>query len=536
LLFFFRGDNVHNITNKTAAPFAYPEDVTTTQIGQLNTGTINVKLWFANTANNLGTKLSYTFATTAAQSGSTALLTGGFTLVGNPYPSTINWEKYNRNGTNSSIYGSGSLGSTIWVFNEASHQYDPYMQETSISSVTDTTTSVNPGTALGSSSNMIASGQGFFIKATAANSQTLSFRETAKTSTQPTAANLHNLMSSPNAGPKEFVLRPEPLFRLKLIKDTVNTDEIVIRMNNHASTKYVENEDAEDLGGSGALESLSAFSSDSVALAIDFIPFPGKQKQIIPLLVNTIASGAYQLVNTQRDNLQPLYEIWLKDSFTKDSLLMKANATYPFTIDKSNPATFGKSRFSIVIGKDTALAYKLLNFTASKTPSVPRVQLVWKTANEQNLINFTVERSTDGGKTYDVVGGFPATGTGNYSLLDKKPIIGLNLYRLKQEDISDVVTYSKVVQIQYSDLNNNISVYPNPATSIINISVSDNATTKHSYTYRIANSSGLIVKQVTSQQSNWKPNISDLMPGGYLIKVLSTTDNSIIGNSKFIKL
>jgi hypothetical protein len=541
MLFFFRGDNVHNITNKTAAPFAYPEDVTTVQAGQLNTGTINVKLWFANSVNNLGTNLSYTFANTAAQSGSTSSLTGGFTLVGNPYPSTINWEKYNRNGTNSSIYGSGSLLSTIWVFNEASHQYYPYMQKTSISSVADSTTSIDPGTAIGSSSNMIASGQGFFIKANAANSQTLSFRETAKTNTQPTAASLHNLMSIPNARPKEFVTRPEPLFRLKLVKDSINTDEIAIRMNRKASTKFVEGEDAQDMGGSGAFESLSAFSSDSVALAIDFMPFPGREQEVVPLLVDATASGAYQLINTKLDNLQPVYEIWLKDAFTKDSLLMKTNATYPFTIDKSNPATFGRNRFTIVIGQDTAFAYKLLNFTASKMPAAPQVQLVWKTANEQNLINFTVERSIDGGKTFEVVGGLPATSAGNYSLLDKKPINGLNLYRLKQEDINNIITYSNVVRVQYPDLGNNIAVnnitvYPNPATSVINITIPNETATKHSYTYRIANSSGLIVKQVTSQQSNWKPNISDLRPGGYLVKVLSTADNSIIGNSKFIKL
>ncbi len=537
LLFFFRGDKTHNLTNKTTAPFAYPEDVTTTQVGSLNTGTVNVKLWFANAANGLGNNLSYTAA--YVNSG-TSSLRGGYTCVGNPYASTINWEKYNRNGANSSIYGSASLPSTIWIFDEANNQYESYMQKATVSSVADTTTSVNPGTAQGSASNMIASGQGFFIKATAANSQTLSFRETAKTSTQPTAANLHNLMGAPEVGPKEFVLQPDPLFRLKLIKDTVNNDEIVIRMNRQAHTKFVENEDAEDLGGNGALESLSAFSSDSIALSIDYIPFPGKQAEIVPLLVDATASGTYKLDNTQLDNLQPVYQVWLKDAFIHDSLLMKTGATYSFTIDKNNPATFGAKRFAVVIGQDTALSYKLLDFTASRAAATSWVQLAWKTVNEENYIDFTVERSTDGGKTFNIVGGLQATGAGTYSLLDKNPVTGTSLYRLKQEDLNDSITYSKMVALQYVDPGNSaankIQVYPNPAVNIINVAIAADAGVKPPYTIQITNTSGFVIRQVSLSQQNWQTSVADLMPGTYIIKVHNSTDNSIIGDSKFVKL
>jgi hypothetical protein len=516
---------------KTTLPYNYPEDATTTQVGTLNTGTINVKLWFANAANGLGNKFSYTNPSThSAYSTSTATLTSGFTFVGNPYASTINWEKYNRNGTNSSIYGAGGLGSTIWIFNEASKQYCPYMQKTSISSVADTTTSINPGTSTGTSSNMIASGQGFFIKASVANSQTLSFRETAKTNTQPIAANLHNLMGVA----KEFALQPEPLFHLQLVMDSVDTDDIVIRMNKQASTKFVEYEDAEDIGGSSALVSLSAFSSDSVALAIDYMPFPGKQQTVVPLLVGATTSGTYQLINTQLDDLQPIYQIWLKDAFTKDSLLMKANATYSFTIDKSNPATFGRNRFSIVIGQDTAFAYKLLNFTATKMSTARQVQLVWKTANEQNYTNFTVERSIDTGKTFTVLGRLQGTGAGIYSLLDKAPVMGQNLYRLKQEDLNNTITYSNVIPITYSFFDTKISVYPNPTADVINLTINPNLKVA-AYSVRIINSSGTVVKENISQQATWNANISYLKPGSYLVQVTNNNDKSVIGIASFVK-
>src|ERR1700754_3969131 len=296
---------------------------------------------------------------------------------------------------------------------------------------------------------MISNRRVFFVKATVPG-QTLSFREAAKTSTQPTAAKLHDLMGKP----KEFVEAPEPLLRLKLSKDSINNDEIAIALRKQSSTKFVSNEDAEDLGGSSALETLSAFSSDSVGLSIDVLPFPGKQREIIPLLADATSSGTYSLVSTQLNNLPQLYQIWLKDAFKKDSLKMVVNATYNFTIDKNNPATFGNKRFSVVIGQDTAYFYRLLDFKANKVITARQVQLIWKTKHEENYTYFTVERSTDSGKTFDVIGGLQGTAAGTYSLLDKKPVTGFNLYRLKQVDINDSITYSKIIPIQYIDSEN----------------------------------------------------------------------------------
>jgi hypothetical protein len=536
VLVLFRGDK----TASLVAPLTPPNDVTLTQSGTLNMGTVNVRLWFANGGNNLGNNLSYTLKTTAAVSGSTASLTGGFTCLGNPYPSTINWEKFNRNGTNSSLYGGSQIDNVIYTFNVYSKQYDAYIQNTTpIASVADTTTSINPGngTSTGSSSNMIASGQGFFI-ITRASGQTFSFRETAKTNTLPVAANLNKFMGKP----KEFAAAPQPLLRLKLSKDSINTDEIVIRLNNQASTKFIHGEDAFDLGGgSGTLVSLSSISSDSVNLAINFMPFPGLQQQPTRLLVDATASGLYTLARTQLDNLPALYEVWLKDAFTNDSLDMKANSLYQFTIDRTNPATFGSKRFTLVIRQNPALAYKLLDFNAARIGNSSHVGVVWNTENEQNYTNFTVERSNDGGTTFDVVGGLQGTGAGNYSLVDKNAVNGQNLYRLKQEDINNTITYSKVVEVFITDKNNRnadnkIHVYPNPAINVINLDVTAKAQGNTSYDIIVTNSSGFTIKQATSSQASWQSGVSDLLPGTYLIKVVNTKDKSLVGQSKFVKL
>jgi hypothetical protein len=502
-LCFFRGDrSFAAYATETTAAYV-PQPATLGATGTLNQGSVTVADWFTP----LSTSLSFTAASPATIK--------GFNLVGNPYASSIDWETYSSTVATNGIYGP-SVSPTIYELNPLTHNYDSYQKGGAFT---------NNGT------NIIVSGQGFFVNVTCTCAQ-LVFNEWAKVNTQNTGLNL--FMGKPdNQNANSQYLR------LQMAKDSINTDDILIRFNKDVKTEYNEIVDAPYKIGAGAV-SLSSFSSDKVSLAINVQPLPD-QSEKIGLNINTTADGIYQLNMKQLVGIPQLFDVWLMDAYKKDSLDMRHNPTYRFNVHKNDTSSFGANRFSLVIRQNPAYAYRLLNFTAAKVPGVSQVQVAWETENEANYTNFTVEHSTDGGKSFNVLGGQRAAASGTYSLLDRKPIAGLNLYRLKQEDINDAITYSKVVPVQYSIQSNNraaniISVYPNPATSAINISVSNDVATKHAYTYRIANSLGLIVKQVTSQQSNWQPNISDLMPGNYIIKVLSTTDNSLIGNSKFIKL
>lgn len=527
ILFFFRG----NLSPANLVAGSTPQSVTVTQTGTLNTGPINVKMWFADGANNLGYNLSYTAST---DTGNHALK-GGYNLVGNPYPSTINWEKYNNTNAPGAI--TGTVPATIWMFNPVNKQYESYIplgNDPDVSSEFANGSSAG-GTAIGAASNFIASGQGFFVKASAIG-QTLSFSETAKISAQPTVSNLNMLMGKP----KDIAVAPRPLLRLKLLLDSVNTDEIAIRLDNKANVKFVSGEDAEDLGGSGALVSLSSLTADSVQSAINSMPFPGLKPQVISLLVSSASSGSYKLVMPQLRNLPALYEVWLKDAFTADSVQLTEGTIYTFTIDKANPATFGKARFSLVIRQNPANAYKLLDFTATKADHKTEVELVWKTANEGNYTNFTVERSADNGKTFQVIGGMHSTDAGTYSLLDKKPDNGKNFYRLKQEDINDTITYSKVVEVKYGDkrdrIADNVHIYPNPASHTINLSIDDKDHVRASYSIRFMNCFGLIIKQVNSSDAEWQGNISNLRPGTYLVRVVNNKTEKLVGENKFVKL
>jgi len=257
--------------------------------------------------------------------------------------------------------------------------------------------------------------------------------------------------------------------------------------------------------------------------------------------VNMNSDGVYSLNMKTITGIPQLFDIWLMDNYKKDSLDMRHNTTYSFNVLKKDTTTFGSKRFTLVLRQNPAYAYRLLSFTAAKATNVTQVQVTWKTENEQNYTNFTVERSTDNGKTFNVIGSMASSGAGTYSFLDKTPFAGQNLYRLEQEDINSTITYSNVVTVLYSNTGNNIvtgniSIYPNPATNIINLAITAKSQEPTFYNVMISNSSGIIVKLATLSQPSWQTGISNLLPGTYLVQVVNNKDKSLVGQLKFVKL
>ncbi|MEO3403141.1 LamG-like jellyroll fold domain-containing protein [Mucilaginibacter sp. CAU 1740] len=561
-LFFFRGDrSVAGIATETVASYA-PTGTTFTTTGTLNTGNITVKNWYTQS-----TSLLYS---TASNTGGKSVT--GYNLVANPYASTINIEKFNRQASQatSSIYGSGfpnESGTTlssplkIWILNPTTKQYATYEQKSTAIASADTISNQNPGISSdGFASNLIASGQGFFIKATATG-QTITFRESAKTNTQPSSTITQAILSTPNrpvlASTSKFAAfaamptqqlaaaaasnsndGAESLLRFRLIKDTINTDAIVIGLRPDITPAFNGDKDAEDMGGSGALVSLSAMSSDSVKATIYRSPYPHKVNQVIPLYADATASGAYQLKLSDVSNLPALYEIWLKDSFTKDSVDIKANTLYDFNIDKGNAASFGGNRLSLVLRQNPALGLRLIDFTATKVTM--GAQTAWQVQNEANYTLFTVQRSTDNGKTWNNISVSKSSGLGTYNYVDTNPANGLNKYRLQLTDVNSDISLSKELPLMYSNTNNNISnnqvmVYPNPARESINVSIKQ-VNSSLNYNIQLTNSSGILLKNVNITQLYWQNNVSSLVPGTYVIKVVDNKSKNLLGIAKFVKL
>jgi hypothetical protein len=155
------------------------------------------------------------------------------------------------------------------------------------------------------------------------------------------------------------------------------------------------------------------------------------------------------------------------------------------------------------------------------------------------------------------MGGFTSNSQGVYNFTDKNPVNNaVNIYRLKIEDLNGTVTYSKAVALNYGNsatATSKISVYPNPASGIINMSVGQNtpvntlsgirdmnssfAIKSHqSYAIKIVSVSGVVVKTATSLQPSWQDDVSTLLPGTYIVQVLDNADKSLVGKATFVKL
>jgi len=525
-LWFFRGNRASaSLATETTTAYTTPVAVTLTATGTLNQNQVVVREWY--TAGS--TQLNYTGSGTG-----TNFTVRGFNMVGNPYASTIDWEQLNNAGTNNGLY-ENNVSTTVYELNPATQNYDTYQKG---------------GVYTNHGRRYLVSGEGFFVLATGPANPQLIFNEACKSTAQLTGLNL--FMSTPAQIAALGVPHSDQHIRLQMKMDSVNADDTYIGFSSGFKALYADVEDAPYKIGNGQL-GLSSYSSDKVRLAINKMPLPGTTQTIVPLHVTARAPGIYHMNMTELQGLPKIYEVWLMDSFKKDSLDMRHDSTYAFNIT-ADTASLGANRFKLVIRQDPALMVHLLQFGGEKSSQGSK--LSWTTENEADYTNFTVERSTDGGKTFTVVGGLASTGAGSYNLWDTKPG-SVDQYRLRTEDLNGAITYSNIVTLMYSNTDNlaknGISLYPNPAKAQINLNItpafSSTATpnniggnnlavlppTNNTYSIKIVNATGIIVKTASTKNTNWQNDVSTLLPGTYVLQV-SDKDNNLVGERTFVKL
>ncbi len=321
-ILFFRGDRINNIPNKTAAPFSVPEDVVLTYKGLLNQG-------------NLTVTAPYGAATGFLSYNNKAESNDGFNLVGNPYPSAIDWE---LSGGSGSAIAVTNLNSTIYILNPVTKNYGTYTKG---------------GTTTGAATQYIASGQGFFVKANAAN-PTITFTEAAKA----TDTSNPSVLGAKTPVALDFL-------RVNLQKDTLDQDDILLAFKEGQSEDYIQDEDVEDLNGQNAAASLSSFSKkEKKQLAVNALP-PVKNLTSIPLFVDALVDGNYKLKLSDWSANFKTDSVFLRDNFTGDSVNLSKQLVYAFSIRKNTAATFGTERFVLYFKQQVITA-----ITGNATPSV----------------------------------------------------------------------------------------------------------------------------------------------------------------------
>ncbi|HEY8893828.1 MAG TPA: T9SS type A sorting domain-containing protein [Niastella sp.] len=167
------------------------------------------------------------------------------------------------------------------------------------------------------------------------------------------------------------------------------------------------------------------------------------------------------------------------------------------------------------------------------------VQLNWKSAQEENLDKYIVEKSGDA-VNWQIMTTIKAAGnstsTKEYNVADPNAA-PVNYYRLKQVDMNGNFTYSTVIRIRANSDKTGIKLYPNPAINTATLTInSDNKQAAHIKLYNQAGIQLLHLQRPLIAGSNniTIPGINTLLAGAYLIRVEDETGNKI-GFTQFIK-
>ena len=230
-----------------------------------------------------------------------------------------------------------------------------------------------------------------------------------------------------------------------------------------------------------------------------------------------------------------------------------------FTLPSTSGFTIQNLRFSIndgiipVCGNDFAiddiklsgctgggpLPVEFSNVSAKQNGT--GVSINWTTLTETNNKYFDVERSIDGGLSWNVIATNKTSGSSSavrtYNAFDSKPIAGKNFYRIKQVDLDGKFKYSIVVNVKFNIDQTVASVLTNPFVN--NISIDFSAKNKQNVYVMLLDATGKTILNdkwsITSGNSRKTlDKVSNIQKGIYILKIVDEDGGSIY-NGKLVK-
>ncbi|MCA4899888.1 MAG: T9SS type A sorting domain-containing protein, partial [Cytophagales bacterium] len=296
----------------------------------------------------------------------TTFTVDGWNLVGNPYPSTIDWD---------------AAGWTRTNVNNAVHMLDNGLA-TPVYATYISGASTNGGT------RFIPTGQAFFVRTTAGG---VNFQATEAVKVAGTQTTFFRQETAQNE------------LRLTLSKPGVR-DEALIRLKSGSTENFDNNYDAMKLkNGTSAnpVISLSSFSSDNKDLVINSVgtSFCSESfnARLIPLNVDGVIPGAHTLSFSQLDTFTEDLTFVLRDLFTKDSLtITPSSSSYQFSVTP-DPKSYGNGRFVLACNCNGRI-------TESKEPSIRDVRVYPNPTESIITIEMPYSENSISASVYDNLG------------------------------------------------------------------------------------------------------------------------------------
>lgn len=168
-----------------------------------------------------------------------------------------------------------------------------------------------------------------------------------------------------------------------------------------------------------------------------------------------------------------------------------------------------------------AFPIELLDFTGHKE-GMDHV-LDWHTTKETGSSYFEVQRLTNSTGTYERIGIVNAAGNSDvvtaYTFTDYAPLVGRNVYRLKQVDIDGSFSYSHNVELMH-EVGAFFDVYPNPFNQTLQVKV--DGITKGITLFELYDETGKVIiseKWTITGAATKVMDVSNLADGIYFYKI-----------------
>ncbi|MBC7625822.1 T9SS type A sorting domain-containing protein, partial [Ferruginibacter sp.] len=422
-------------------------------------------LFDAVSSNNTTLSSTGALQTGNQQFSATATL-GGYTLIGNPYASPVDFAKLTLN----------NLSKKFYVF-------DPNINTQQGAYVTMLETSPNSGIYYGTpnrpggQTGIIQSSQAFFVK-TSGVSPSILFTEKSKSS-------INNLSLFRPMNPTVSQSFRTNLYLIDNNGNTVLADGNLAKFDN----SYNAGVDLEDALKFGNVYETFGILSGKTSLAVSFRPVLTKEDTIY-YKFSRAKQLKYQFEfeadNLEQDNLAGFIE----DKFLNKATPINMNGTTRFYFEGTpDVASRAEDRFKVVFKPSvvyTSLTANVLNSD---------IAVEWNVASETNIKGYDIERSADGNHFTKVSdrasSGNNATSVG-YNWLDVSPALGYYYYRIRSISNNNVVGYSNVVKVKLNKSTPAMYVFPNPVTENI-LHLQMNSMPKGVYGTRLINNLGQVL-------------------------------------------
>lgn len=457
------------------------------------------------------------------QSAVTVSATGtGYTLVGNPYASPVDFE---------TIAGTTNLNQNFYVWdptltgNYGAGGYK-LVQRTAPNTY-QVTPVVLGGTTSDPTARYIHSGQAFFLKATGANASVV-FTEASKASS---VSVVNPIVNTPTGGDQQLIAN---LLQVDVNGNASLNDGFRVMFNDNYSAGI--NDDINKIGNFG--ENLSSLR-EGKSFIVENRPMIAAHDTIFMRMTNTTVNKYRLQIGTQ-DFVQAGVTAKLQDDYLGTSSpidLSGAVNEFDFSVT-ADPASAAATRFKIIFGMSAPLPVSFTSVKAYQQNSGIAVE--WKVANQTNIKNYEIEKSTNG-TTFIAVATQAAIGTSGadaaYNWFDANPVAGNNYYRIRSVANSGDTRYSEIVNVKISKEDAAFTVSPNPVLNHT-IVLQFTAAEKGTYQLKLVNTAGQVMLTQTVMHHGGSAAqslaLAPSVPGGYYRLEIIRPDNTKAVKSVYI--